>query len=158
MNIALLAPVPFEHLQSGLTVCNTKGKVAFGSMAWEVFRELDKVRDGQPVTVYLYASDDPDLDMIQVSWIGRYTGHVESKAGAHPKDMEFRPPSTEKYPNDNKGHWAVFWELDGLRKLHPSDRIFTSDFTGYKTSKHYKDNFVPKGPLLVYPKTLVYGV
>lgn len=40
-NIALLAPVPLHHLQDGYQVARQQGKVAFGSMKWELFRELD---------------------------------------------------------------------------------------------------------------------
>jgi hypothetical protein len=38
-NVALLASVPLEHLTDGQTTAETKGKVAFGSRAWETFRE-----------------------------------------------------------------------------------------------------------------------
>lgn len=148
-NIALLAPVPYEHLESGKPICDKEGKVAFGSMAWEVFRELDKERNGASVNVYIYASDSPNSEELEVSWIGRYIGHVESKNGTHPDGMRFRPPSTAKNPGDNKGHWAVFWELDELRELEPSECKPTGAFTGYKSKKQYKKNVVPRGPLLI---------
>lgn len=38
---ALLAPVPHDHLLDGADVCANRGKVAFGSRAWEVIRRLD---------------------------------------------------------------------------------------------------------------------
>ena len=69
--------------------------------------------------------------------------------GAHPDGMRFRPPSTAKYPSDNKGHWAVFWELDQLRQLAPHERIATGIFIGHGTGKQYKKNFIPEGPLIV---------
>ena len=116
-NVALLAPVPLEHLIDAVTVCNVEGKVAFGSRAWEVFRELDNERNGVPVNVYIYASGDPSSEKFEASWYGRYIGHVQGKNGTHPEEMIFRPSSTAKYPGDNKGHWAVFWELDELREL-----------------------------------------
>jgi hypothetical protein len=147
--VALLAPVPLEHLQSGLSVCINEGKVAFGSRAWEVFRDLDMARSGAPVDVYIYASGDLQNERLEASWYGRYVGHVEARGGSHPAGMRFRPQTTEKYPTDNKGHWAVFWELDQLRELSPSERIATGKFIGYKTNKEYKTNFVPEGPMLV---------
>ena len=55
-NVALLAPVPEEHLLDGVNVIHVEGRVAFGSRAWEVFRELDALRKGDPVDVYIYAS------------------------------------------------------------------------------------------------------
>lgn len=147
--VALLAPVPIEHLRDAIAVCEAEGKVAFGSRAWEVFRELDAERHGAPVDVYIYPSGDPKSEKLEASWYGRYVGHVESKNGAHPEGMRLRPPSTAKYPADNKGHWAVFWELDQIRELPAIERISTGDFVGHKTGKQYKKNFVPEGPLIV---------
>ena len=45
-NIALLAPVPLEHLTSALEVLEVEEKVAFGSKAFLVFHELDRQRKG----------------------------------------------------------------------------------------------------------------
>lgn len=147
--IALLAPVPLEHLQDGAGVCTSEGKVAFGSRAWEVFRELDAERNGRPVDVFIYASGDPAAIRLEAAWHAIYIGHVEGKNGAHPAGMQFRPPSTGKYPTDNKGHWAIFWEVEHLRELQPDERISIELFMGYRSSKSYKKNFVPEGPLLV---------
>ncbi len=147
--IALLAPVPLVHLQDAVDVCEAQGKVAFGSRAWEVFRQLDLERNGAPVDVYIYASMGRTADRLEASWHGRYIGHVEAKNGAHPDGMRFRPPSTAVNPSDNKGYWAVFWEVDSLRELAPEDRIPTGEFIGYDSGKAYKKNFIPEGPLLV---------
>lgn len=146
---SLLAPVPLEHLLDATAVCRAEGKVAFGSRAWEVFRELDVERNGAPVDVYIYASGDLGSAKIEVSWRGRYIGHVEGKNGAHPDGLRFRPPSTAKNPTDNKGHWAVFWELDQLNQLEPSERIPTGAFIGHKSGKLCAKNFVPGGPVIV---------
>jgi hypothetical protein len=74
--IALLAPVPLEPLNDGQAVCDLQGKVAFGSRAWEIFRKLDELRDGQPVDVYIYASHAPGRPSFKVSWHGIYLKHV----------------------------------------------------------------------------------
>jgi hypothetical protein len=147
--IALLAPVPIEHLRDAVEVCKAQGKVAFGSRAWDVFRQLDAEVNGTPVDVYIYASMDPSAERIEVCWHARYIGHVESRGGAHPEGMRFRPPSTAKYAADNKGHWAVFWEVDHLRELAPEERLPVGQFIGYGSAKAYKRSFVPEGPLLV---------
>ncbi|MGH9577450.1 MAG: hypothetical protein ACRD3R_08430, partial [Terriglobales bacterium] len=96
-------------MEDGLHVCQSKGKVAFGSRAFEVFRELDAARDGAPVRVFIYASGDPSSERLEASWSGSYVRWVEVPNGAHPDGMTYRPPSTAKYPGDNKGHWAGFW-------------------------------------------------
>lgn len=150
---SLLTPVPLEHLRSGVDVCLEQGKVAFGSRAWEVFRELDAKRHGSPVDVFIYASSDQNSISIEVSWRGRYIGHVESKGGAHPDGLRFRPLSTQKNSSDNKGHWAVFWELDQLRELSQEERVPIKDFIGYSSGKKYKKGFIPEGPLIVVSPT-----
>ena len=145
-HIALLAPVPLEHLVSGATLQN---RVAFGSRAWEVFRKLDELRGGMAVDVYIYASDaDGDRDF-KVTWQARYVRHVESKMGAHPAGMKYRPPSTENYPNDNSGYWAVFWEVEDLHRLRQDQYMSLAQLTGFGNKKPYGHAFPPEGPLLI---------
>ena len=148
--IALLAPVPLEHLIEGFVVCKHQGKVAFSSRAWEIFRKLDRLRNGQPVDVYIYASHLPGRPSIKVSWHGIYLGHVEGIHGAHPKGMKFRPPSSANYEDDNSGHWAIFWEVARLKELAPQKHIPMGRFIGWNKSWFYKSNFVPEGPILVH--------
>lgn len=146
-NVALLAPVPQVYLPEGQLLCQSQGKAAFGSRAWEVFRELDVLRHGLPVDVYIYAShSDSNLE---ASWRAVYIGHVEGLDGAHPDGMRFRPPSTSKHPNDNHGWWAVFWELTDMHEIPKPQRIRIVDFTGYGKRHSYKRAFIPEGPLLV---------
>lgn len=151
-DVALLAPVSLEHLEDGSEVCRKQGRVAFGSRAWEVFRKLDALRNGLPVEVFIYASHDPHVHRLAVSWKGLYVGHVESDNGAHPMGMRFRPPSTGKYHEDNHGYWAVFWEVESLRRLQEDQCIPTGRFWGLEKPKSYGRNFVPEGPILIrYP-------
>ena len=148
-NVALLAPVPLEHLLEGQRTVESQGKVAFGSRAWETFRELDFQRKGWPVDVYIYASHTEGLIESVAAWYGRYIGHVDSIVGAHPDGMQYRPQSTLKYPNDNTGHWAVFWELDLLKPVGEKERLNLGDVTGFGKRKAYGHSFVPEGPLLI---------
>lgn len=148
-NVALLAPVPLEHLVDGQTVAASEGRVAFGSRAWEVFRELDGLRKGQLVDVYIYASHTEGPPVFEVTWHAEYIGHVDGIAGAHPAGMRYRPPSTGKYPSDNEGHWAVFWEVQNLRPLPAGSRMRLADFAGLGKSRVYRPGFVPEGPLLI---------
>lgn len=147
--LILLAPVPIEHLEAGQGICHTKSKVAFGSRAWKVFRQIDAARNGEPITSYIYASGSQVSQEPEVSWEGRFIRWIEAVDGTHPDGMTFRPDSTNQYPLDNKGHWIGFWELDELRCLTPAERIPISHFKGYKSNKNYKSNFVPKGPIIV---------
>jgi hypothetical protein len=94
---AILAPVPEEHLLSGLETLATQldaddlppdhvPKVAFGSMDFEVFGAAEKLRDGQAIEVLIYASHakgDQPLNP-QVTWHGLYVGSVGLVAVAIP--------------------------------------------------------------------------
>ena len=147
-DVALLAPVPLVHLRDGFEVCVEQGKVAFGSRAWEVFRELDQIRSGQAVPVLIYASMADTDGPIFVSWAGQYVGHVESNSGAHPAGMKYRPPSTEENSSDNLGWWAVFWEVTNLKKLPEDQQLSMKDIQSRK-GHFYKSSFVPEGPIIV---------
>ncbi|MDO9556171.1 MAG: hypothetical protein Q7J82_01105 [Coriobacteriia bacterium] len=140
--IALLAPVPADLLEEGERMCEVKGKVAFGTRAWELFRRLDDMRDGLPVDVYFYASHSDTLDRV-VSWRGRYVGHVEGVDGKHPAGRRYRSPLAL---NDGSGWWAVFWEV---KDLHQIDPIPTANFRGYGAQKEYGASFVPEGPMII---------
>ena len=105
--VLLLAPVPLEHLLDAGAVCGAEGKVAFGSRAWEVFRELDVEQKGAPVEVFIYASGDPSSERLEVSWQGRYVGHVQGKNGAHPEGLRFRPSSTAQYLKSSNGAGVI---------------------------------------------------
>ncbi len=148
-HVALIAPVPHEHLLDACKTIEQEGKVAFGSMKWELFRELDSLREGLQVNVFIYASHTDDYPAPEVKWQGQYIGHVESRGGAHPDGMRFRPASTGKYSNDNSGHWAAFWELAVLQQVPPGKRIQLADLTGFGKKKAYGHPFVPEGPLLI---------
>jgi hypothetical protein len=132
-----------------VVVAVTEGRVAFGSRAWEVFRELDLLRKGVPIDVYIYASHSNVTPMFEASWHGRYIGHVESVGGAHPAGMQYRPPSTAQYAKDSSGKWALFWEVEDLRELPPHDRLHLANLTGFGKRKSYGSPFVPEGPLLI---------
>lgn len=147
-DIALLAPVPLVHLLDGHEVCASKGKVAFGSRAWEVFRELDEIRSGQTVPALIYASMANMDGPVVVSWIGEYIGHVESRNGTHPSGMEFRPPSTAENKSDNLGWWAIFWEVANLQELPEEQQLSVQDIQSRK-GDFYKSSFIPEGPIIV---------
>lgn len=148
-DVALLAPVPLEHLKSGAAICTQHGKLAFGSMAWEVFRKLDELRADARVHTYLYASHTNATPILQVSWHAFYIGHVESVGGTHPNGMKFRPPTTAKYLDDNIGTWAIFWEVEDLNELSQDHRIWISQLRGLDKKKHFAQDFIPEGPILI---------
>jgi len=148
-HFAILAPVPEEHLVSGMVVAAETGFVAYGTRKWELLREVDNRREGDPVPVLIYPSheDVPARDTFVVTWFGWYTGHVDSKNGAHPQGMTHRPETTAQYAADNKGLWAAFWHVESLRRLPPDKRLPISKIG--TIAGGWRKNAPPRGPELV---------
>jgi len=143
---AILAPVPEEHLISWQKD-GEQTKVAFGSMAFELFRQADELRGEKAVEVFIYASlaENRPLNS-EVSWHGLYVGHVQSRSGRHPQGMKYRPPSTAT----DKPTWAIFWEVEELERL--ASPIAIASLRGFKKKSNFQSRFTPESPLLIeYP-------
>jgi hypothetical protein len=156
---AMLAPVPEQHLISGLEAIAAQlnleddthsglPKVAFGSMAFETLRKADELRKDRRVEVLIYASDakgDQPLNP-EVRWRARYIGHLPSRNGRYPGKPQFRPKTTAT----DRPIWAVYWEVQELEKLKLPIPIASLQALGQKTP--YKSRFIPEGPVLIeYP-------
>jgi hypothetical protein len=158
--LALLAPVPEEHLISGLETIAAQldaedlpvehiAKVAFGSMAFEVLAEVEKLRSGRPVEVLIYASHSKGEQPLnpEATWRGLYVGYVGSRRGRYPGKSICRPKSTVT----DSLTWAVFWEVQELERLKTPIPIGVLTGKGKKTS--YQPRFIPEGPVLIeYPQ------
>ena len=145
-DIALLAPVPLKHLESGRAKVQQEGRVAYGSRAWELFQRLDTLRNRLPVDVFIYAShDDAARYRPGVRWKARYIQSRKSNNGSHPEGARYRPDSTHDDTNDS----AVFWEIEDLEELPEEAWIQLARLTPYGKRKPYGHPFVPQGPILI---------
>ncbi|MBW4565393.1 MAG: hypothetical protein KME32_30780 [Mojavia pulchra JT2-VF2] len=153
-SFAILAAVPEMHLISAVeTIAKLEDessdeeiiKVAFGSMAFEVFRKADELRGGKAVEVLIYAShSDGDQPLhSEVSWQGLYIGHVNSRNGRYPGKAKFRPPATAT----DKPTWAIFWELQELKQLKTPIAIASLKALGKKSN--YTSRFIPEEPSII---------
>ena len=148
-SVALLAPIPLEHLSDGVEVCTREGKVAFGSQAWETLTKFEDL-GGVGAPVLIYASHNPSHVGAVVTWVARYADYVESRGGAHPARDRYRPPSC--HDEDRTGHWAGFYEVESLRQLDDPIPITT---LRNPQGKPFKANFVPEGPTVIaVPRTV----
>jgi len=148
MSVALLAPVPEEHLLSGRATVSEVGKVAFGSKNWELFNKLAELLKDDECEVLLYASDAiRPLNPPTATWSARFVGFNVAVNGAHKHGMKYRPQSTKKYQLDNQGNWTVFWEVKNLQTIRPGVKI--SLLRGFEKPHAYLKNFIPKGPVLI---------
>lgn len=147
MPVALLTPVPLQHLLAARDVCARESRVAFGSQAWEVFRELD-LEGGPGTPVLLYASHAGVPRTPRVSWTASYLRYVESKGGAHPERARIRPPTTIADGEDAAGYWAGFYEVAELTPLSEDDQIRIRDLVDLR-GKRYGRDFEPRGPMII---------
>lgn len=150
VDFAILAPVPVFHLESGAKVAEEKGYVSFGSMKWQLFREVDQLRGEEDVPVLLYPSHEYDEAKLtfQVSWSGWYIGHVDDPLSKRGDEKSGHRPPTTTGPQDHAGDWAVFWRVRDLTQLQPERRILIKDLESFK-SEYWLKNAPPRGPVLV---------
>lgn len=149
-DVALLTPIPEEHLASGKEICISAGKVGFGSRAWETFLKIDSICAGLPVIVYIYASHSKKPIGCQVSWRAYYIGHIRSEHLPPDYEQEFRPRSTDNHFDDTRTFWPLFWEVTDLQEL--ATPLPIHQFSGLGRKKPFQKLFVPEGPLLIeYP-------
>ena len=142
-HVALLAPVPLKHLESGQEV---KGRVAFGggSQTLKLLHKLDEEREDMEVDVYIYASDPDVQSDFEVSWSARYVGCVPAVNGEHPDGMKYRPKTTA-----SDGYSEVFWEVKDLERLPPKQHILVAKLTGLTATKTYSPAYAPRRPVLI---------
>ena len=151
VDFAILAPVPLEHLKSGYEVVRQHGYVSFGSQKWELFREVDQLRNGEKVPVLIYPSHETVAAKLtyQVAWVGWCIGHVDQTDEKLDDQKEgHRPPTTEKYSQDNAYGWAIFWRVEDLHPLTSDRQVPISRLSSYKTG-HWRKNKPPFGPEIV---------
>ncbi|GAB4381648.1 MAG: hypothetical protein Kow00121_40670 [Elainellaceae cyanobacterium] len=158
-DFAILVPVPEMHLISGLEAVAAQldlddlppdysPKVAFGSMDFEVFGQVEKLRGGKAVDVFIYASHAKGEQPLnpEVTWRGLYVSYVASRRGRYPGKSMYRPQATAADPPT----WAVFWEVQELEQLKKSVPI--GGLRGKNKKTNYPARFIPEGPVLIeYP-------
>jgi len=152
VDFAILAPVPLEHLESGLIVATETGYVSFGSDKFELFRKADEFRGDQKVPTLLYASYEGVAAKLTftVAWTGWYIGHVEDYFDKFLDEKTHRPPTTVKHhpTGDNATGWGIFWRVEELQKLPEGENVEIRQLESFTTGSWRKDA-PPRGPALV---------
>jgi hypothetical protein len=151
VDFAILAPVPILLLESGYTVAQERGYVSFGSQRWDLFREIEELRNEERVPVLIYPSYDENTSKwaYEVEWVGWYIGCVEDVDEKHQDEVEgHRPPPTAQHSQDNAYGWAVFWRVEDLQPLPSEEALAVSKLFSYKTGNRHK-NAAPRGPELI---------
>ncbi|MCL9998306.1 MAG: hypothetical protein NBV68_02900 [Erythrobacter sp.] len=137
LDFAILAPVPSNHLVSGLQHSAKHGRIAYGTNKWEWLREVERDRDGEPVPVLIYSShegSDADLSCV-VAWIAKLVASSEKEK----EIADARPPSTA-----TDGKWASFWLVEDLKQLPKEDALPISAIQ--TTAGGWRKESPPRGP------------
>lgn len=151
MSFAILAPIPLEHLESGLLVLQSRSYVSYGSQKYELFRRIKKEYGDAEAPVLIYPSfEDSEVKLTyQVSWLARYVGSVEETSEKYHDQKEgHRPVTTEKYPADNANGWAVFWRVRDLQQLPPDKHVPIRELFSQRTGQGRR-NAPPRGPEII---------
>lgn len=144
-DVALLTPVPEEHLISGLTVCTELGFVTYGTDAGLSLAEFSyRVGKDSKGDILFYASGSAVSGFPKATYRGRFVRYEGALATgkANLSCATYRPPTTS-----NDGAWQGFYVVSNLRKLdEPVElhRLSKLDASG-KLAK----NFIPLGPTII---------
>ena len=153
VDFAILAPVPQPHLDDGLGVCHDTDYVSYGSQKWELFREVDTLRQDEDVPVLIYPSHEEAEAKLKflIAWTGFYVGHSDSIAEkVWDEQHGHRPPCAENWRSagDSANGWAVFWRVRDLTKLSDAESVPIRSLESYK-SGHWRMDNPPHGPEIV---------
>jgi hypothetical protein len=150
---ALLVSVPDIHLHEAQEICNRYGRVAFGSNAFEFFRDLEAnlgIQEELPVLIYVSrtgSGQNPKFFSAgRIPFTGRLVRWSEPSAGKHP-EPNVRPKSTL----DSDTKWAGFWEVKDLTLIGKQlEQIQLTELRTVKSGKPgIKLSQPPEGPLMV---------
>ncbi len=114
-DVALLTPVPVEHLISGLAICAGQGFVTFGTDAGMTLAEFShRVGNDSTADILFYASGTPVSGVPKATYRGRFVRYEGALANgkAGPSCAAYRPPSTI-----TDGAFQGFYVVSDLRKL-----------------------------------------
>ena len=148
VDFALLAPVPLIHLESALRLPSQQPYIAFGSMKWDLFRDIDAERGERPVPALIYPSHDLDAAEFHynVSWAGWYVGSTGDQLQKFADEKAGRRPSSAlNDEKDTPSYWAVFWRVADLQRLPAQQHVEIRELNKYRTGDG-RQNAPPRGP------------
>jgi hypothetical protein len=143
-DVALLTPVPKQHLESGLERCAETGFVAFGTDSGMVLSEFRLAVDpDHPADILFYASETSKGGPPAATYRGRFAGYDGAVDGRAKKVWaQHRPPTTQ-----HDGAWQSFYLVSNLRKLEIPIPLTT--LTKHGNKGKLAKTFVPLGPLII---------
>jgi hypothetical protein len=144
--VALLAPVPSDLLDDARD--EGKTTVAFGSMAWDFFRQLSDEVGEEPLDAYIYASHAGELTL-EASWTGKFVGWrdaIEAEGDPSFRELRTKLALEDWAGNEEGGRWAVYWIIEDLCQLETPLKVGDVRLPG---GRKLSSAFVPRGPLRI---------
>ena len=143
-DVALLTPVPAQHLESGLIICKETGFVAFGTDSGMVLSEFKAaVDDEHAADILFYASESNCEGAAAATYRGRFAGYEGAVGGRAKKDWaKHRPPTTA-----HDSAWQSFYLVSNLHKLNLP--IVLTKLTKQGNKGKISKTFIPLGPLII---------
>lgn len=143
-DVALLTPVPYQHLRSGLAVCAETGRVTYGTDSGMALAEFAyAVGTDSTADILFYASETPISGFPKATYRARFVEYVGAKNGKAPGTAAaYRPPTTA-----DDGAWQSFYIISDLRELEEPIELRT--LTKRNSKSKLKSNFIPLGPLVI---------
>ena len=143
-DVALLTPVPYEHLVSGLQTCSREGFVSYGTDAAMVLAELMSLIDpDHPADILIYASHTSGGGPPRATFRARFVS-FDGAIGGRVKAAwaGYRPETTA-----TDGSWTGFYLVRDLRELELPVPISALRKQGNKGK--LSKTFVPQGPIII---------
>jgi hypothetical protein len=150
--VGLLWPLPMLHVQGAVELSRTASKVALGTRATSVLKELEALTGGDPlgVPVYVMATDlNSDERPLQIAWRAVYLDAVKSSNGGHPEGMRFRWPATLQMPMPGDTHWNAFVHVCSFAALGASGTVPITALRDWVRKELLHEYFIPLRPQIV---------
>lgn len=143
-DVALLTPVPEQHLIAGLETSDVTGLVVFGTDAALTLLEFSALVDEEhQADILLYASHSQIGGPPRATYRGRFAGYDGAEKGkAKAAWLKHRPPST-----DSDSGWSGFYLVRNLKRLEQPVLIATLKKRG--GGAKFAKTFVPIGPIVI---------
>lgn len=115
-SVAILAPVPYDLLLTGRTLCKERGRVAFMTKNAQLLAKAERLRGGGRLPALIFACRDPARAPrdYRVSWIGWYAGFAPCGTPAAATLSNVRPESVTIDPPG-----TCMWLASALVELEP---------------------------------------
>lgn len=143
-DVALLTPVPEQHLEAGMLRCAETGFVAYGTDSGMVLSEFASLVDEEHQSdILFYASESARRGTPVATYRGRFVAYEGAVGGkAKPAWAGHRPVTTA-----GDGSWSSFYLVKDLRRLDTP--VPLTSLKKRNNKGKLAKSFIPLGPVII---------